>query len=186
MLPEVQEFFTARDAARAASNDTHRMVENEYGLGHISYQIRSERIEALHVTRATAIDAAWATLKETTGDPMVKFIVGNPIAKRYPEQAQTLLKALPLDHAGLCQLGREHDWCEVFDAFLDEAIAAGAVTGDSLPKPLSPATRELTSWFNNEITSSRLSRHELLEYVDKIVAEALGAAVPAPADAVNE
>ena len=162
MLDTVQAFFDA--TAKIHTDYAARVAELNGNLD------RSARTRALQRIRDHHVEVAWAEL-ELTDDKLVRFIVRNYANNGYRSQAETVLRALPLDLEGLRDLGREQAWCSDYHRALNTAIREGLVEDGRTPQ-----RRELDLWLRSNWTNDEGQLARLTAFVDAIVAaEAPGA-----------
>lgn len=138
MLPEVKAYVAAREAARAAFNESIKDAEAKYpmrndwnaGDSRVQRQAFREAQDAAYGARSVAFDTAWGALKQS-GDPLVKWIAEN--AEDYAGEALIVLQALPATLDELDDLAERQDWCGTWTSLKERAIAAGVMPGIEPP-----------------------------------------------------
>jgi hypothetical protein len=180
MLPEVQAYIDATEAADKADADGGRALHEKYRKycyddsdeGYEQRRAFRKERSALWSSRDEAREAAWAALKESS-DPLVKWIAEN--CADYRDQAETILRALPATAEELDAIAEEHDWCGVWNGFRDQAADAGVLPG---VKPLTPARRAVFDQIHQDACCALEGggRRRIGAALDALVAEALEAA----------
>lgn len=129
VLPDVQAYFAKRDRLAEAIKTATASYE-----------------EARKAVRA-AEDAFhngdhWEDFAELakSADPLVAFIGRN--CADYPDEAETILKALPATIEELEDIAIERHWCSRWEAFMRKAIEEGVVT----PAPTTPELADFKKW----------------------------------------
>lgn len=173
MLPDVQKYVEAIDAAEAARSkaraDADEKYSGRYGYGNEAQEQRAAHRKAVNDAYkpwAAAFEGAWEALKSSS-DPLVKWIAEN--CKGYESEARRVLEALPATLVELDELALDHDWCNTWARFRDQALEAGVLPGG---ESSTPARKALDRWFVDRYDPSSHGRREFRKLLDALVAEA--------------
>lgn len=168
MLDEVRKYFTAVEAAEElradeieAAHSAYMTTEGSWPTREALYTAWRHAVNDGYKVREEALAAARKEL-ETSGDPLVRFIAKAPL-RSYPEEAGTVLKALPATYEDLNALAAREEWCDVWELHVRRAAKEGAIT---LPA-VSPSRAALDEWAETNL--GRSSRGELAKLVDAAV-----------------
>lgn len=154
MHPEVEEYFKIEEEARAArdagTGKGLAAYEEEYNKDrdptrrHRLYQARNAEVQTHDLICERTIDLAWAQLG-LSEDKVVRFIARNCGSYRNESEpyALVILKMLPASVTDIRKAAREGNWCDVFDRFLSQAIAAGVIADNR-----SSEYRNMESWIS--------------------------------------
>lgn len=188
MLPEVEEFLKVKKEADREYNEWQRDATRDeprrgYGWGmgydnpeYIAWRDKraawQEKYDAEyrkhHDKHRARLRAARTKLRETTKDPIVRWMMDN--IQDYWSYIETVLPELPATREQLEDLATQHDWCSEFDGFMEQATEAGVIP----PRDEKFDASELVEWVSNEYdVYEREVRREIQSRVNKIVERAL-------------
>lgn len=173
MLPEVEKYIAALEAAEAAYSKVERDARKEYpnrnSYGEEAREQRTAYYRVMDAARGefnTARREAWGTHIKGSADPLVRWIAEH--CREYWDQAVMVLKALPATPDELDALADEHDWCSAWYELRDQAEEAGVLPGGT---PVSKSRRALKRWLRDEYGIGRRGVAKVSELVDAILAE---------------
>lgn len=197
MYPEVEEYFKIATEAKEVYETTRRAEQAEYDVAYEAVRNNSAAREQLRVTfnaRQSTLQSvytateglAWARLG-LSDDKVVAFIARNCGGYRNDSEpyALVILKMLPASVTDIRKAAREGNWCNVFDQFLNQAIAAGVIADNR-----SREYRNLEQWVSGNwgqryvIEVFRQVDAVIAAEAERYVAEKNGA--PAPQDVVKQ
>jgi hypothetical protein len=188
VLPEVQAYITARNAAgeaqrvaAAALEEKHERAYQGYGDEYYTPEKKEQRAEhsrereATYVALQVATNEAWNTLGQSS-DPLIRFIAEQ--CKDYQDYAVKVLSILPASVDEMDALAEEYDWCHIWTRFRDQAIEAGVMPG---VKPLSEAYTAVLDRINEESCCALNggARRRIGALLDALVAEVKAETAPA-------
>lgn len=138
MYPEVEEYFKIEAEARKARDDGQAAAHAAYDL---AYAANPNRVERDKVRRTYDVEMrvqnelyqhaeglAWTRLS-LAEDKVVNFIGRNCGAYRNDSEpyALVILRMLPASVSEIRRAALDGNWCNVFEQFLSQAIAAGVL-----------------------------------------------------------
>jgi hypothetical protein len=167
MLPEVEAYLAAMDAAEATYHNDWAKAREQYAAQRDDWGNRPEAYYAAHdrVNEARRIAKQEAArLLEGAQDPLAAWIVKNTL-NGHREHSMRILKALPASLDDLNRIAREHGWCAEWARYRGRAIADGALP--EVP-PLERARYAIVEWSHarNYMGDTQVRRLEIL--MDKL------------------
>jgi hypothetical protein len=180
MLPEVQEYMDAVKASDEVYQEWYRRINKErpdyhhVTYTHDAYERWNERYyaeqRAQDDVRRNARTAASVRLQETTTDPAIQWMLKT--LRGYHSYIDTVLPILPATREQLEAVANEHEWCNDFDDFMDQATEAGIIP----PRDGKWDASDIVSFIAEEYdVNSRSVRRRVQAMVDQIVTKALAA-----------
>lgn len=128
MLPEVEEYVKAREAANKESEKARDEAANKYGRWSDAYYIATNDADNKYYDN---LAKAKAQLKKNAKHSLVHWMVNNDnIYAHYWSFAERILERLPATDEELHRFAKQDaNWCEVWDRFRAQALEAGAMDG---------------------------------------------------------
>ncbi|MGP4104926.1 hypothetical protein [Nonomuraea sp. KM90] len=181
MLPEIEAYFAGLDEAQKTYDlDRHRArAENpvpEWRAGmspeedKAFIEAEDRRTRALSAVRKAyqdKRDQAFQNLA-TSDNPQVRFIAADPEISRgsYRQEAEAVLRALPLSREDLEAFGVNQGWCDTYERFFERADEAG-VLPDPVPDlaDIEPLVRELHEWGGSIVRVRAMVRKHLPDLI---------------------
>jgi len=175
MYPEVEAYLKGHEVAAGTYSRTVRAARNTYNQRtDSSYGPRTQHWDVYNLAVAEALklyDSAKCAARDALSrhsDPVVQFIVEHSLSG-YPNQSELILRALPATFQELQEIAEEHDWCDDWDSFVDEAAEAG-VYPKAFPISTLPR-RALIRWVKSEYDWEVGEIQKLHVLLDQVVAE---------------
>lgn len=143
----------------------YREYERQYREWNTKYH---ERYSKEQMKYQIAIQTARDVLRAKTKDPMAVWMIDN--LPDHWEYVEKVLPILPASREDLEDLANEHDWCNEFDSFLDQATEAGVVP----PLDVKYDASDLIEWVADKYgENEREIRHAIQSRVNAMVEKAL-------------
>jgi hypothetical protein len=174
MYPEVENYLKTTekvvvdytDAVRAARSefdrDKYHPGYNSYDQAHTRYD---EAVKKAMATRNDGLKVIQASLLNHH-DEVVQFITRTCLPG-YRDEAHAILRELPATFSQLQAIARSHDWCDVWDRFVDQAIEEGVHLQGLTQTDI--LTRQLLRWVKIEFDWSYEDIDELQNRVEAVV-----------------
>jgi hypothetical protein len=173
LLPEVEKFIEALDAARETWNTVTNELDDMYA-GRCAYGSEAERQQwaayecQREEYRSRFIenqDEAWDELA-AADDKLVAWIGAN--CKGYTDEVTTILYALPATMDELDEIAAREGWCDTWGQLRDQAEDAGVLPDST---PCTPAYRALLTYLRKEFDPVTHVAREIRSLMDDLVAE---------------
>lgn len=126
MLPEVEQFIAALDAAAeksAAARTALDDIECDFSESGSDCP-RCKALAPVHEEYVRSEDAAWKLLTDSS-DPLVRWIAEH--CHDYAYEAQIVLEALPATMDELSAIATREGWCETWSSYVYRARFAGVL-----------------------------------------------------------
>lgn len=186
MLPEVEAYVTAVDAAHTGYEDAMRAARDVYyeasrtanhmeaSRAHDAEESRQRRL------RNARSDLAWAELGMSP-HPLIQWIVNNIATDDdgdddFTDHAEQIMKILPANYAEIKAYGENAGWCGDFGRLLARAVQDGVIDDGMMP-----ARRNLDARLASILGANSSHYRAIAPLVDALVsAVAEEATRPAP------
>lgn len=165
MLPEVERYFNAVDAAEQATLDKLSKLDGSYNslADREDFDLYWAKRHELRATLVGEKKLLWEELGNSS-DKLVRFIGTN--CWDYHNSASKVLRELPTSFERLQSIAAEEDWCETFDHFVEQAIAEGVIEAPNV----SVLRTRLVMLLMREHGLSRHETYKVMSLIGKIIA----------------
>lgn len=132
MLPQVQEFFDAENAAHDKYQETRRNLNSTHpypSYNDPDYQAKYDahsKADTEAYAEYTAATAAALDKLASTGDRTLTFLARTAF-KLHPSETREVLRMLPLSRETLEEVGPDQNWCPEYGRLFHLAEAEGAL-----------------------------------------------------------
>jgi len=164
MLPDVQQYTEAMQAAANAYDEAYKAIDKEHHEAGTRYNDPYyESLKAANQVKRDAEAAAWDALKASE-DPFVNWVANN--CGEYRNEATIVLKNAPYADADALEAVRaDYGWCGDWHELHARAEAAGVIPG---VVPLSPEREALVAELSSTFGVSRTRSKKLMGLLDAV------------------